>query len=288
MIATFSQLDAAEFSMPTSADLVQLCLGGTDAPDIFTRLLTDIVRAAGADYGRLVLSIAPQESKLLIRCVAGAVIPPRHEAWWIEERALRTDRTAYVIAEPPLPYFTDALHLPAPVQLLAAPIAQDDIGIGAISLGFVEATALTTEELGHFGMFARSLGAHLPAVTPLTFAEERCPDISGDGKCFAEQLKSAELEGISHTIATINHEIANPLVVLMATVQLLRLELPDGSPSIEKKFARIGKCCTRIQEIIEMLSQVSQPARRVYAADENMLDLHRATSHSDETSTHPT
>jgi nitrogen-specific signal transduction histidine kinase len=101
-------------------------------------------------------------------------------------------------------------------------------------------------------------------------------DVSQEQQALKERLKSAELEGISRTIATVNHEINNPLFGLMATVQLLRSELQPTSPTVEKKFQRIGECCERIQHIVDKLSHVIQPARRTYAANEGMLDLSRA------------
>lgn len=101
-------------------------------------------------------------------------------------------------------------------------------------------------------------------------------DVSQEQQLLEERLRNAELEGISHTVATVNHEINNPLFGLMATVQLLRSELQPAQPSVEKKFQRIGECCERIQLIVDKLSHVMQPARRTYAANEGMLDLSRA------------
>ncbi len=97
-----------------------------------------------------------------------------------------------------------------------------------------------------------------------------------DRLLFEEKVKTAELAGIFRTIATVNHEINNPLFGLMATLQLLRDELGTQPPSVEKKLDRMEKCAERIKQITDDLSQVIRPARRTYAADEKMLDLERA------------
>ncbi|HOF88017.1 MAG TPA: histidine kinase dimerization/phospho-acceptor domain-containing protein [Armatimonadota bacterium] len=97
-----------------------------------------------------------------------------------------------------------------------------------------------------------------------------------DRLLFEEKVKTAELAGIFRTIATVNHEINNPLFGLMATLQLLRDELGPQSPSVEKKLDRMEQCVERIKQITDDLSQVIRPARRTYAADEKMLDLERA------------
>lgn len=94
-----------------------------------------------------------------------------------------------------------------------------------------------------------------------------------------EQMRSAELLGIFQTIATVNHQINNPLFGLMATLQLLTEEMKDSDPAIVKKLARMTECSERIKQITEDLSQVVRPARRVYAANEDMLDLMRASEH---------
>jgi nitrogen-specific signal transduction histidine kinase len=97
-----------------------------------------------------------------------------------------------------------------------------------------------------------------------------------DRLLFEEKVKTAELAGIFRTIATVNHEINNPLFGLMATLQLLRDELGPQSPTVEKKLDRMEKCAERIKQITDDLSQVIRPARRTYAADEKMLDLEGA------------
>jgi len=91
-----------------------------------------------------------------------------------------------------------------------------------------------------------------------------------------EQLRSAELVGIFQTIATVNHELNNPLFGLMATLQLLTEEMKDADPAFVRKLARMTECSERIKQISDNLSQVVRPARRIYAANEDMLDLERA------------
>jgi nitrogen-specific signal transduction histidine kinase len=102
-------------------------------------------------------------------------------------------------------------------------------------------------------------------------------DRSQERLLLEEQVKTAELTGIFGTIATVNHEINNPLFGLMATLQLLRQELGPQSASIERKLDRMEQCSERIKQITDDLSRVIRPARRTYAADEGMLDLDRAT-----------
>lgn len=131
--------------------------------------------------------------------------------------------------------------------------------------------------------------AHPDGAFPLEVSSCAAPSASGsptyvlqlldrrqDRLLFEEKVKTAELAGIFRTIATVNHEINNPLFGLMATLQLLRDELGPQAPSVEKKLDRMDKCVERIKQITDDLSQVIRPARRTYAAEEGMLDLDRA------------
>ncbi|HEY3416820.1 MAG TPA: histidine kinase dimerization/phospho-acceptor domain-containing protein, partial [Armatimonadota bacterium] len=93
--------------------------------------------------------------------------------------------------------------------------------------------------------------------------------------------------GTFRTIATVNHEINNPLFGLLATLQLLRDELADAPPSVLRKLERMGECGERIKKITDNLSRVIRPARRTYAAEEGMLDLARATGDLPESSARP-
>ncbi|MHB9024616.1 MAG: histidine kinase dimerization/phospho-acceptor domain-containing protein [Armatimonadota bacterium] len=102
-------------------------------------------------------------------------------------------------------------------------------------------------------------------------------DLSHEQLLFEERLKTAELAGTFRTIATVNHEINNPLFGLLATLQLLRDELADAAPSVQRKLERMGECGERIKKITDNLSRVIRPARRTYAAEEGMLDLAHAT-----------
>jgi PAS domain S-box-containing protein len=92
-----------------------------------------------------------------------------------------------------------------------------------------------------------------------------------------ERIRMAELAGVLRTIATVNHQINNPLFGMVATVQLMRNELePVMSASLLKKLDRMAECCDRIKDITDQLGQVVRPTRQTYIAQEDMLDLARA------------
>ncbi len=123
-------------------------------------------------------------------------------------------------------------------------------------------------------------------LTPLTIADGRAilfnviMDTSQAANMHQEQLKSAELVGIFQTIATVNHQINNPLFGLMATLQMMTEEMKDADPAVKRKLERMTVCAERIKQITDELSQVVRPARRIYAENEGMLDLGNAVGRS--------
>ncbi|HEY3378586.1 MAG TPA: histidine kinase dimerization/phospho-acceptor domain-containing protein [Armatimonadota bacterium] len=341
------------------------------------RVLTEIVTACQADYGRLILSLGVEHPQLFISCLAGEPVAPILEGHWIEERALIQRSGVLVTANSPLPYFAEQLGLAPVTQLMAVPIIRDDIAIGVLSVGYTHPLPLVQEDLNDLTAICDYLAPQLPPAAALVLSSSAAVDLSSlyahmpwaimlidetehvlcaNSQCaallrrdaeqlpglalhdllvagedelprasgeiasvvcpdgtrflvettntqvvlddghritmvilrdmsqeqilFAERLRSAEFDGVSRTIATVNHEINNPLFGLIATMQLLRGELHDAPPSVDKKLQRIGECCERIQQIVDKLSQVMQPARRTYAANEGMLDLARATGKS--------
>lgn len=98
-------------------------------------------------------------------------------------------------------------------------------------------------------------------------------DLSQEQSLSEARLKTAELTGVFRTVATVNHEINNPLFGLMATLQLLREELRGAEPGILKKLDRMLECSERIQQITGDLARVKHPSQRPYVSDAGMLDL---------------
>ena len=64
------------------------------------------------------------------------------------------------------------------------------------------------------------------------------------------------LDIISHTAATINHEINNPLMSILATVEILLGAADQYSPEVTEKIQRIGLEAERIRDVIEKLIDI--------------------------------
>ncbi|MEI7832824.1 MAG: histidine kinase dimerization/phospho-acceptor domain-containing protein, partial [bacterium] len=123
---------------------------------------------------------------------------------------------------------------------------------------------LATEEKLKLSPFADVHRLQLPNKESLLVAQYQTPIVIAPGRTILlyvvidmslaldmqqEQMRSAELVGIFQTIATVNHELNNPLFGLMATLQLLTEEMKDADPAIVRKLARMTECSERIKQI---------------------------------------
>lgn len=64
------------------------------------------------------------------------------------------------------------------------------------------------------------------------------------------------LDIVSFTAATINHEVNNPLMSILATVEMLLNSPREMPPDIKDRIIRIGAEAERIREVIETLIDI--------------------------------
>lgn len=75
---------------------------------------------------------------------------------------------------------------------------------------------------------------------------------SRDTECHEQEL----LDVVSYTAATINHEVNNPLMSILATVEMLLNSSVDMPAEIKERVIRIGAEAERIREVIETLVDI--------------------------------
>lgn len=109
-------------------------------------------------------------------------------------------------------------------------------------------------------------------------------DVTANIALHAQQLKAERLAAITETMVSVNHEVNNPLAVVLGYTQMLRMRLGSG-PMTEKLFvrlqsdlARIEAEALRIEEITAKLAALIEPVVTAYPAsgDVRMIDLQRS------------
>jgi phosphoglycerate-specific signal transduction histidine kinase len=82
-----------------------------------------------------------------------------------------------------------------------------------------------------------------------------------------------KLAAIQATVASVNHEINNPLCAISLDVQMLQLELAEGDDRVVQKLRRIEENVKRIHTVTQRLAGLKDPASTEYLPGQEMLDL---------------
>jgi len=91
-----------------------------------------------------------------------------------------------------------------------------------------------------------------------------------------ERLERARTTTIVQTMATLNHEINNPLVPILGNIDLLVADGDELPGSIRGKLAIIQENAKRIATSVEKLRTISRPFLTQYFDDELIIDIEKS------------
>ena len=92
-----------------------------------------------------------------------------------------------------------------------------------------------------------------------------------------ESLRGKKLEGITQAAITLNHEINNPLGIIMGNTNLLMADTPKTDHTTQDKLNIIQEQILRIGDITRKLSEITEPFEANYLGDKMMIDVNRST-----------
>ncbi|HMB70231.1 MAG TPA: histidine kinase dimerization/phospho-acceptor domain-containing protein, partial [bacterium] len=112
-------------------------------------------------------------------------------------------------------------------------------------------------------------------------------DVTGNVALHDQKVRSARLAAITETVVSVNHEVNNPLAVILGYVQmLLRRSVQAGDDASRRDWIRravadlerIEAETLRIGEITRKLSSLVEPVVTSYPAGEGvrMVDLNQS------------
>jgi signal transduction histidine kinase len=110
-------------------------------------------------------------------------------------------------------------------------------------------------------------------------------DVTANVALHAQQVKAERLAAITATMVSVNHEVNNPLAVILGYVQMLQQRLERGedpAPLLAKARAdltRIEGETLRIRDITARLAALIEPVVTSYPASSTgvpMVDLGRS------------
>ena len=99
-------------------------------------------------------------------------------------------------------------------------------------------------------------------------------DISEQKKLETQLLRSERMAAIAETAITINHEINNPLAIVMGHLYLVKNRAQElGQPDMLEKLEVMEKNCRRIRKIAHRLQNLKDAGSTQYLEDIKMLDI---------------
>jgi PAS domain S-box-containing protein len=98
-------------------------------------------------------------------------------------------------------------------------------------------------------------------------------DLTDRKRLERELLEKERLTAITESLATINHQINNPLTPILGNVQLLLKDRNSMDSASVRKLNIIKNNARKISEIIKKFNRLSEPIRKKYYDDINMLEI---------------
>lgn len=100
-------------------------------------------------------------------------------------------------------------------------------------------------------------------ITDLKLAEEELR---------SSAAKTAQLEGIHQTAATLAHEINNPLTGVIGNL-LYAQEADDGHAMTPEMLSETMQAAQRIREVVDKLCKIQEPSLRPYIGEREIIDI---------------
>jgi HAMP domain-containing protein len=103
-------------------------------------------------------------------------------------------------------------------------------------------------------------------------------DMALDLKATQEELvKSKRLAAIGEVVASVNHEINNPLMIISGNAQFLEISMKDYPDEMKERVKVILEETERISNVTKKLREIRNPVAEDYTSSgEQMIDLDRS------------
>ncbi|MBN1593095.1 MAG: HD domain-containing protein, partial [Candidatus Coatesbacteria bacterium] len=96
---------------------------------------------------------------------------------------------------------------------------------------------------------------------------------------YAKLAMAQKVQTIVETAVTVNHQINNPLSVVLSSVGMLRRQMAVGeNDEVESRLANIERAVSDVQEATQKLASIISPVVEEYANGIRMIDLAKSDS----------
>jgi signal transduction histidine kinase len=93
-----------------------------------------------------------------------------------------------------------------------------------------------------------------------------------------ELIKSKRLAAIGEVVASVNHEINNPLMIISGNAQFLEMTMENSTPEMKERIHTILEETDRISRVTRKLREIKNPITEDYTSSgEQMINLDKST-----------
>lgn len=159
---------------------------------------------------------------------------------------------------------------------LSMPLRGLEKPIGAINLGWYPANAIDRESVDSFAAIAPFIGMALETRRAANLVQ-RMAKKSAVAESKSENLTglldlSRKAGAISVTASSINHQINNPLAVILGNIQCLLLEKPAENQKSLSRLRRIEKAALKISSVNQELTEIHRFASELSELSAKLVD----------------
>ncbi len=163
--------------------------------------------------------------------------------------------------------------------VLSIPLLVAEEVIGILNLGAFAAGVLARKHVRLMSIVADQFAISIERLEYIAAIEAKNVELNRaheDLKAAQQEIVAEEkLSVVGELAASVNHEINNPLSVILGHVQCLQLELPDADPKTKTRLERIEQAAMRIGEVNRNLLTIDKliPYRYLAVGDARLLNL---------------
>ncbi len=156
------------------------------------------------------------------------------------------------------------------------------VKIGQVFLGAISAISFTERNLAQETEFLEALSSQLSLVLSKYSLGKEISEAQLL-RLQKEKLKAERLQAILETVTTVNHEINNPLAVILGNAELLLMKKKDLTPELEAKLKIIVESALRIKKVTTELLKLVEPIIVEYPSGIKMIDIEKSKLKDEET-----
>jgi len=163
--------------------------------------------------------------------------------------------------------------------VLSIPLLVANEVIGILNLGAYSSGVLARKHVRLMSIVADQFAISIERLEYIAAIEGKNKELGEaheDLKAAQQKIVAEEkLTAVCDLAASVNHEINNPLSVILGHVQCLQLEIPDADPNTKTRLERIEQAAVRIGEVNRSLLTIDKliPSNSLSTGDARLLDI---------------